>query len=367
LRALKAAVAAAEEEYRRELKVKGIYVPGNLVPTSAFPRLIELVETTELNAVVIDVKSDEGYIYYDSELPLVEQVGSERLRIKNPRQLLQELESKGIYTIARLVVFKDLELGKAKPEWAVQYPGGQPWHDRTGQIWMNPYIRQVWDYNIDVACEAASLGFDEVQFDYVRFPSDGSVSAARYPQRDERHESVVIAQFLSEARERLSLHGAYASADIFGQVPSVAFDMGIGQQWELLAGTVDYLSPMAYPSHYGPGVYGLPDPDAQPHATVFHTMQDAHAKFDSLLSEGIPQKLVGRVKEVPDELRVSSSDQVAVVRPWLQDFSLRHRYGPAQVRGQIEAVYEAGGEQWLLWNPSGLYTKGALHKAEEKD
>jgi len=367
LESLKARVSQMEHDHREKLQVKGIYVPGNLVPTEAFPRLVSLVERTELNAMVIDVKSDEGYIYYDSQLPLVDEIGAERIRIKDPPELLRTLKQKGIYTIARLVVFKDSQLGRSKPAWAVQRPGGQPWRDRTGQIWMDAYNEHVWGYNIAVACEAASLGFDEVQFDYVRFPSDGRVREARYPAGDDRHASVVISQFLERAADRLDLCGAYSSADIFGQIPSVVYDMGIGQQWELLGKTVDYLSPMAYPSHYGPNVYGLPDPDAAPGQTVFRTMEDAYNKYDQLLREGLSEKVLEQLGTVPDGLVAKEQAELARVRPWLQDFSMRHTYGPAQVRAQIEAVYRAGGSQWLLWNPGGRYTEGALEPAEEED
>jgi len=365
LAALKDKVAALEAEYRENLKVKGIYIPGKLVPSAAFPRLVELVEQTELNAVVIDVKGDEGYLYFDTELPLVEEIGAERVVLRQAEELLADLAARGIYTIARLVVFKDTQLGQAKPEWAIQDAAGRPWRDRSGQIWMNPYNEQVWAYNLAVARAAAALGFKEIQFDYVRFPSDGPVGQARYPGRDQRAKSVVIAQFLARAREELSLYGVYVSADIFGQVPSVPYDMGIGQQWELLAGTVDFLSPMVYPSHYAPGVYGLPDPDADPYRTVLRTVQDAFARYEQLLAAGLPERLTARLGEVPEELVVTRREQLAAVRPWLQDFTLRHPYGPAEVRAQIEAAYQAGADQWLLWNPNGNYSESALQPAQQ--
>jgi len=318
-----------------QVTVRGIYIPAAVTGETAwFNDLIDLVRRTELNAVVIDFKDDLGYLVAGTPFPEAEAVGAVRVRFRDAARVLEALRDEGIYTIARVVTFKDNVLAGARPDLAVQLADGRPWRDRKGTAWLNPYHPGAWEYNIQVAREAALLGFREVQFDYVRFPSDGPVRVAVYPGRDERTPSEVIGGFLRAAREALEPYNVMVSADVFGQTPSVDGDMGIGQRWEDVAWGIHYISPMAYPSHYAPRVYGLPDPDAAPYETVLNTLQDA--------------------------LERRPHGEPAVIRPWLQDFSLRHRYGPAEVRAQIQAVYDAGLEQWLLWNPAARYTEAAL-------
>lgn len=329
-------VAAVHEA--SQVPVRGLYIPAAVTGETAwFNDLIDLVRRTELNAVVIDFKDDVGYLVADTPFPEAEAAGALRTRFRRAAEILEALRDEGIYTIARVVTFKDDVLATARPELAVQRAGGVPWRDRKGSAWLNPYHPEAWEYNIQVAREAARLGFREIQFDYVRFPSDGPVAAAVYPGKDERTPSQVIGEFLRAARAALEPYNVAVSADVFGQTPSIDGDMGIGQRWEDVAWGIDYISPMAYPSHYGPRVYGLPDPDAAPYETVLATLRDA--------------------------LERRPHGEPAVIRPWLQDFSLRHRYGPAEVRAQIQAVYDAGLEQWLLWNPAARYTEAALEPA----
>lgn len=327
-----------EKERRREgrrVAAKGIYVSGWVAGSPRMNALIDLVRETELNAVVIDVKDDHGNITYQSTLPKVAEMGNSVAYIKDLDALLQRLDREGIYAIARIVVFKDPALGKNRPDLVILGPSGLPWRDRIHATWADPYNREVWAYNVAVAKEAAARGFQEIQFDYVRFPSDGNLDGLVYPAATGEKRSRVIADFLAYARRELEPLGAFVSADVFGLVTSAADDLGIGQYWEELAPSVDYMSPMVYPSHYALRSYGLPDPDAAPYETVYRAMQDALRR---------------------------TAGTGARIRPWLQDFTLRNRYDANMVRAQIKAVQDSGLDEWMLWNPYSNFTASALEK-----
>lgn len=318
--------------------IKGIYVPpGFAGDAGRLDGLIQLVLDTELNALVIDVKDDNGWITYRSELDAVHRYRAQQVRLGDLTELTERLRGLGIYSIARLVVFKDSRLAAARPDLAVAHVDGGAWRDQTGAAWMDPYSREVWQYNIDVAVEVARAGFDEIQFDYVRYPTDGHMSAVRYTWLDEDlTRAEVITGFLEDAQWALAAEGAYSSADVFGLVTTVTDDMRIGQNWEMVLKAVDYISPMIYPSHYGPNIYRIPVPNEAPYDTVWHAMRDAVRR---------------------------TTPRDAVIRPWLQDFSMGYRYGPAEVQAQIEAVREHGLDTWLLWNPRGVYTREVLSGA----
>lgn len=319
---------------RRQVDVKGIYLTGY---TAGNPRslasLINLVKTTELNTMVINVKDDDGRVTYESSLPEVQQAHAATNQIPDIKGLLDELHADGIYVIARIVTFKDPPLANAHPEWSVQSKNGGLWRDYHGLAWVDPSNPNVWQYNIDLAKEVAQLGFDEIQFDYVRFPTDGPVALAVFPGMHGHDKPYVISSFLQQVRRVLGPTGIPISADVFGLTTAAADDMRIGQHLEDVARYVDYISPMVYPSHYGPYNYGIPDPDAEPYQTVLHGVSDGIKRLRFFTCQ---------------------------VRPWLQDFSLRHTYGPDQVRAQIEASYQAGAQEWLLWNAANHYTEAAL-------
>ncbi len=317
-------------------EARGIYLSGHVAgDDDRFYELVKLVETTELNAMVIDVKDATGKTTYISQVPAVREYGAYSDKIEDLPGRVEELLRRGIYPIARLVVFKDPVLARARPDLAVQRPDGTVWVDYNGLAWTNPYAKEVWEYNLAIAREVAAMGFKEIQFDYVRFPSDGPLALAVYPGRTELTRAMTIASFLAEARRQLAAEGVVLSADIFGLVVSAADDLGIGQYYEAIQGSVDVVCPMVYPSHYGPYSFGIADPDSSPYEIVFRAMQDA-----------VRRRKPGS----------------AAIRPWLQDFSLRHTYGPAEVRRQIEAAKEAGVNQWLLWNPASQYTTAALRE-----
>jgi len=320
--------------------VRGIHVSGWVAGSPARRAALErLIDETELNAVVIDLKEVEGDVYLPG-VPLAEEYGTYVAAMPDIAAYLSSLKKKGIYAIARIVVFKDCNLPKKKPLWAVADVRGGIWKDRRGKTWLNPYCREAWQYIFSIADRAIDTGFDEIQFDYIRFPSDGDTKTCAYGTlHDETTAATAIVAFLREARQRIKAKGAFISIDVFGLTTSVTHDMGIGQRLEEMANCVDFVSPMVYPSHYRRGNYGIADPDREPYLTVFRAMQDAVARL------GGPEKL----------------------RPFLQDFSLGWRYGPAEVRAQIQALYDADVPEWLLWSPSCTYTRQALLGPEESD
>jgi hypothetical protein len=336
------------ELMKQRVKVKGIYMTGNTVGnTEKFNSLVKLINTTELNAVVIDVKDDEGLMTYYSGLPDVEFTGAnKKLRIKDINAVMKVLKQNNIYSIARIVTFKDRRAGDKYANLAVKNTSGGIWRDRHGMSWLNPYNKDSWKYIVSIAEEAATKGFDEIQFDYVRFPTDGNTKIINYGANAAgKSKAEAIAEFLSYGRERLSKKGVVVSADVFGLVTSAKDDMKIGQHLESIARSVDVISPMVYPSHYGKGSYGVAEPDFEPYKIVNRSMS-------------VAQKRIDAIKNVSDK---------AVLRPWLQDFTASYlpkykRYGSAEVKAQIEATYAAGAEEWLLWNAGNKFTAGALKK-----
>lgn len=323
--------------------IRGIYVSGWAAGSkSAMERLIGLVERTDLNAMVIDVKNEYGRLTYRSTLPEVRAVGADREPlVSDMAALLQRLKAKNIYTIGRLVVFKDPLLASAKPEWAFHKKDGTLWRDRKGQPWVEPFRPEVRAYNIAVAKEAAALGFDEIQFDYVRFPDNGEEMdrTVRYRNPEGWTKQEAIARFLRDAREALHAAGTPVSADVFGLVTTARDDMGIGQTWRDLAPAVDVISPMVYPSHYAAGSYGIRSPDLDPSGIVRRSLEDAVRRNAVLSAEGL---------------------RPAQIRPWLQAFTAAwvkpHRtYREAEIQEQIRAAAAAGVHSFLLWSPSCRY------------
>jgi hypothetical protein len=332
-----------------EREVKGIYLTayGAAVP-SLYEPAVKLIEETELNAVVIDIKDYSGQLSYVSEVPLVKELGADsEPKIDDMKKIIDELHEKGIYVIARQTIFQDPVLSKQKPEWAVQnkYTGRQ-WVDRKGLGWADPTVKEVWDYNIDIAKEAIRLGFDEINLDYIRFPTDGDMKAMafhNFPKGKAKHEA--IREFFEYFSKAMTKEPAYISADLFGLVTIKVLekdDLGIGQLLVDAVPYFDYISPMVYPSHYAAGFNGYANPAEHPYEVVKYSM-------DMAVETGL--------KPVSTETTVR-----AKLRPWLQDFNMGAIYDASMVRKQINAAEEAGSFGWLLWDPRNIYTAGALIK-----
>ncbi|MEC0230865.1 putative glycoside hydrolase [Paenibacillus alba] len=341
-KAMKAEVSAALPPKAAKQVVKGIYVSAWSAVGNKFEQLLTLVDQTDLNAMVIDVKNDSGQVTYASTIPAVNEIGANsNVIIQDLKAKLQRLKEKKIYSIARVVVFKDPYLSKKKSNYAMQSSTGAVWKDNKGIAWVDPYKEAVWDYNIQIAKEAAQLGFDEIQFDYVRFPENGRKvdREVQFDNPNKLTKAQVIEAFLQRAKEQIGQQ-AYLSADVFGLTTSSDNDMGIGQEWAGISKQVNYISPMLYPSHYSNGMYGVKNPDLQPYAIVSKAISDANGKNQQL-------------KQV--------SNEVAEIRPWYQDFTATwvkpHKtYRAADVNEQIKAAKEQGVEQFLLWNSNSNYS-----------
>jgi hypothetical protein len=299
---------------------------------------LKLINETELNALVIDVKGDRGMITYTSSIPFASEIGAQKsVIIKDMRSLLRSLREKGIYTIARIVVFKDTTLGSARPDLTIRTRDGRIWHDREDLIWVDPSRKEVWDYNINIAVEAAKMGFDEIQFDYVRFPDKKGLQFA-VPNNEENRVKC-ISGFLMEAKKRLMPYNVFVAADIFGYVSWNLNDTLIGQKLENLLPCVDYISLMLYPSGFQFGIPGYRNPVAYPRQIVALSLKKAQERSN-----------ISSVR----------------FRPWLQAFKdyafdRRHFNGP-EIKNQIEAAEEFGSNGWMLWNPRNVYRPDGLRK-----
>jgi len=303
-------------------------------------RVVGLIDRTELNAVVIDVKGDRGLIPYRTQVTAALEAGAQGpVIIKDFDALLADMRARGIYTIARIVAFKDTVLAHHRPDLAIiDTRTGKPWIDNEKLAWVDPTREQVWDYLIGIAKEAAGKGFDEVQFDYVRFPTDGRLSAARYSRPNTQAVRVeTIGAFLAKARRELGPTGVFLGADVFGYTAFNDNDTDIGQRVEDLAPHLDYLCPMVYPSGYHRGIPGVRIPVENPYEIV---------------------------KESVRLTRKRATHAAVQVRPWIQDFRDyafdKRIFGPKEVRAQIRGADDGGAAGWMLWNPRNDYTAEAL-------
>ena len=305
-------------------------------------RVLEMVERTELNAVVIDVKGDRGWIIFPTRIEQALAIGAQGPgTLRDFDAMMADLKARGVYTIARIVTFKDNILATARPDLAIlDTRTGKPWIDRENLAWVDPFREEVWNYNIAIAKEAIERGFDEVQFDYVRFPTDGKLQAAKYARPVSKETRLpTIAAFLERARKEVGARGAYMAADVFGYTAFNENDTDIGQRIEEIAPHLDYICPMVYPSGYHVGIPGYRNP-----------VQNSYAV----------------VRESVRLIRKRAAHTPARIRPWLQDFKDyafdRRIFGVAEIRDQIRGADEAGGTGWMLWNPRNDYTRAALRE-----
>lgn len=326
--------------------VRGIYVTGHSAGGAKFPQLVDLIDHTDLNSMVIDLKDDWGNLTYipDGESPY-HAIG--KPYIKNPSEMLKTLEQKKIYPIARVVVFKDTVLANMKPELSFKN-GSTIWSNGRGESFVNPFLKEVWDYNVGIAIEAARMGFQEIQFDYVRFPEgfetrDKSLtySLGEYEQveMDNVQKRVqAVTDFVAYAKEKLEPYGVKVSVDIFGYTATLPEAPGIGQNFSKISEHIDVISSMIYPSHWT-SYFGISKPDLEPY------------------------KLVTEYAKVENSI-LSKLNQSPISRPWLQDFTASwlgkgnyKRYGKQEVEEQIKALNDQGIDEFLLWNAGNSYTK----------
>lgn len=329
--------------------VRGIYVTGHSAGGSAFERLLKLIDSSDLNAMVIDIKDDFGYLTYkpQEDSPLFD-MGIGQPYIKDPKKMLKTLEEQKVYPIARIVVFKDSVLAEKRPELSFM-DGDKVWKNGRGESFVNPFMKEVWDHNVDIAIEAAKMGFKEIQFDYVRFPEgfEKRHETLKYSMDDYKESDLdpvqrrveAVTDFVAYAREQLKPYDVDVSVDIFGYSATLPEAPGIGQNFSKISENVDVISSMIYPSHWT-SYFGIAKPDLEPYRLVAEYAKVENAKLGAL-------------------------DTPPVSRPWLQDFSAPWlgsgnylRYGKEEVEAQIKALKENGIDEFLLWNARNKYTEG---------
>jgi len=312
-------------------EIRGVHVTMALANLDG--KLEEYVGMVDqgLNTLELDVKDENGEVAFRSPLAkLATKVGAAQ-RYYRPREAVKLAREHGLYLIGRVVVFEDPVLSTQRPSLAIRRADGGVWKNSAGLGWTNPYDERVWKYNVDIAEAAARAGFDEIMFDYIRFPSDGDVSTAVYNHQVKEPKADTLVRFVKYARERLNPLGVRISAAVFGL--AATRDLGIGQRPRKLGRYLDVIYPMVYPSHYSSGEYNIDNPDGDPGRTVAFSLRDFRERL-----RGRPAKIV----------------------PWLQDFSMRQTYTLAEIQAQIDAARRANSAGYLLWNASGVYTDGAL-------
>ncbi|PRX31679.1 hypothetical protein BX659_1052 [Orenia metallireducens] len=317
-------------------EVRGIYINGWVVSNERkIDNLIKEVEESNLNSIVVDLKDVTGRITFSKNQNDISNLFGNGLK-----ELIDKAHKKGIYVIGRLAVFKDPVFAKKNSKYALKYISAID--NETvinSNLWTSPYSKEVWKHNITIAEQAVKLGLDEIQFDYIRFPTLAVNSELIIRLEENRSRTDAIEGFLKFANERLGKYNILISADVFGLTTTAKGDLKIGQDITRLVDYVDYLSPMIYPSHYSAGFYGIDNPDSNPYDIIFESLEDAREKL---------------------------GDKSYKLRPWLQDFSLRHIYTDKEVKEQIKAVKDNQISSWLLWNPRSVYTISAVKDESKK-
>jgi hypothetical protein len=327
--------------------VKAVYMTSHAASTQSFrTHLIKLLDETELNAIVIDIKDYSGTISFPIEDKAVSQYGASENRIPDIREFIELLHNKNVYVIGRITVFQDPHLAKARPDIAVQSKAtGGTWKDRKGIAFIDVSAKDAWDYHIALAKESYKLGFDEINFDYIRFPSDGNIADMKFPvsgnvtaTASTTPKADALEKFFKYLHTEIKKDKKHPviSADLFGMVTTNTDDLGIGQVLERAIPYFDYIAPMVYPSHYPATFLGYKNPAEHPYEVIEYAMGSAVKRLNA--ASTTPLKL----------------------RPWIQDFNLGATYDAEKVRAQIKATYDVGLTSWMLWDPKNQYTRGAL-------
>ncbi|MCH7597960.1 hypothetical protein IID27_02905 [Patescibacteria group bacterium] len=354
--------------------LRAIYMTQCVVGTPSFrDELVSLIESSELNSVIIDVKDYTGKIGFSTDNPILSGSVSDECGAADMQEFIASLHDKGIYTIARITVFQDPFYTSVRPDLAVKKESdGSVWKDYKGLSFVDVGARPFWDYIIELSKETHALGFDELNFDYIRFPSDGPMDDIYFPQSgatilgNTRYgKADALEQFFIYLHDNLKNPEVYSgdtapvlSADVFGMTTTNTDDLNIGQVLERTLPYFDYVSPMVYPSHYPNGFNNWANPNLFPYEVVKFSMESAvrRAAATSTTVKTLRNKLISTTTP----LYAKESFDILKLRPWLQDFDYGGDYDIAEVRAQIQATYDAGLDSWMLWAPSNRYTKGAL-------
>lgn len=332
--AVEVSTTAIRRQILSEKPVRGVHLSAWGSGSRKLRReLITRINKSVINAVVVAIKEVDGKVYIPG-VAAAHKYGAYAPAISKPEEMMEDFKQAGLYTIARIVVFKDKVLPLARRDLAVRTPAGAPWRANNGATWLDPYNKEVWAYTLDVAERAAKLGFHEIQFDYIRYPTEGRTSLCRYARPHNAKNAIAnLDEFLLYARGRLKPYKVKISVDVFGLTTTAKDDMGIGQSIKAMARHTDYVYPMMYPSHYYSGEYGLKNPNGQPYKVIDRGLKDALKRLG------------------PD---------YAKLRPYLQDFNMGWNYGPHEVRAQIIAARRNMLDSWVLWNSSNRYNWDAL-------
>ena len=316
--------------------LKAIYMTSWVAGTKDWrEKLVDFVKQTELNSIIIDVKDYTGFISFDTEDEFIKSLDAEEIRVPDMKEFIEHLHDNGIYAIARITVFQDPVYAKKFLDQAVQRKNGTLWKDRKGLSFIDPSSEKHREYIVRIAKASERAGFDELNFDYVRFPSDGNMRDIAFPLSGNLPKAEVLEDFFRNLKNALRDIGVPLSADLFGMTMTNTDDLNIGQVLERAEPYFDYISPMVYPSHYPAGFNNYKNPAANPYEIVKYSM-----------SEGVSR------------IQAASSSPLKL-RPWLQDFDLGADYDAAKVRAQIQAIYDSGLTSWMIWDPSNKYTRDA--------
>jgi hypothetical protein len=320
--------------------VRAIYMSSWVAGTPSLRnKLIAFIDESDINSVVIDIKDSTGVVSFIIDDPVVKKYQTENIRIRDIENLIKILHEKNIYIIGRLTAFQDPLLAKKEPSWAfTRVDNGQTWKDRKGLAFINPQSQQSWDYLARIAKYSYSIGFDEINFDYIRYPSDGNITNIDYNLKEGETKRSSLKSFYHYLDTELRSQNIPISADIFGLVTTAKQDVGIGQHFEDIYPYFDAIVPMVYPSHYRSGHFGYDNPNAHPYSVVTQSMQSAYDRAVAMKQD--PQKL----------------------RTWIQDFSLGSpKYGKSEIIDQIQATYDVGLDSYMSWDPKNRYTKDAYY------
>ncbi len=349
--------------------VKGIYMSQCVVGTPNFRNsLVKFVEESDLNAIVIDIKDYSGTIGFPTTDPRFEGVSMQSCGASDMKAFIESLHEKGIYVIGRITVFQDPHYTKRFPEQAVQSASsGGPWKDHKGLSFVDVSSREFWDYIVALSYESIAMGFDELNYDYIRYPSDGNMKDTVY-QNPNRADA--LERFFAYLHEKMEPTGVVTSADIFGMAASNTDDLGIGQVLERALPYFDYIMPMVYPSHYPDGFNGYGDPNDYPYEVIKYAMDKAVARtiatetsVRTLDGEPIMKKEVvaatptsaTTTREVATGMYTKPAFDKQKIRPWLQDFDYGKEYLASDILAQTKGTYDAGLTSWIFWDPGNKY------------
>lgn len=349
--------------------VRAVYMSQCAASSNTFRKeLTSLVRDTEINALIIDVKDFSGTVAFP-RAEGAEDLGGSGCKVPDMKEFLKELHDQDIYLIARITVFQDPLYTKTHPELAVQSKRtGTPWKDHKGLSFVDVGAKPFWDYIVDISREAHAIGFDELNFDYVRYPSDGPMSDVQFNHSDYTQRELELEKFFRYLEEKVRIPDSNGvepilSADLFGMTTTNLDDLTIGQVFERAAPYFDFIAPMVYPSHYPPGFNGYSNPNKNVYGVVNYSMTRAVERAIATTTT-INSFAHTRIGTSTPAIYSKPVYDPNILRPWLQDFDYGGDYGPEEVRAQIQATYDAGLHSWMLWAPSNYYTRGALKPAQ---